>query len=516
MVVVKRPSGARWLVCLAVIGVIAPLAYGRWCPDYHPDALFCDDFDRYCQNPPADDAACSAGSSTNEGALRGVWTRTSQGTTGPCGSTLGVENDLRYLSSPPFGGRSVNGGDEGNHLGQETVDLLGRIQDRLGPTFDQINGTDAEPLVLEFMMSGGVFAAFHAQYDTGYMELAYNNARAPTDYILVGWGESPECTSCFGLCQNKGIQNSGVHVPWPTICQSYTARTDAPRCPSAQTNTREALAIGMNAMLDNDPCHCDSPADQVPVNYRLSYYDGWKWGILSSSNVAGYPGTFVLGSKNNFVTLVVKTSTFDVWHRTRNEDNSGWIESYRTGIPRLQTGGFNKLRAGAGVGCELNNGAYSCAGNNKCIRMGESRCDGGGWQPNKSGFVIFDNVALHGGQGLGREGACCKIDGTCVEVLGDDCQALGGRFSSSGTTCGQVLCCPTPYGDDDKDGDVDQYDFAALQRCITGSQTGVAADCLCFDKNADNRVDATDVELFVNCATGPNVTVEPVPAGCLP
>ena len=61
--------------------------------------------------------------------------------------------------------------------------------------------------------------------------------------------------------------------------------------------------------------------------------------------------------------------------------------------------------------------------------------------------------------------------------------------------------------DADGDGDVDQTDFAVLQRCFTG-EGGYGfdvANCACYDRDRDSDVDRVDVEAFEKCFSGPNI-----------
>ncbi len=77
--------------------------------------------------------------------------------------------------------------------------------------------------------------------------------------------------------------------------------------------------------------------------------------------------------------------------------------------------------------------------------------------------------------------------------------------------------CNDPFADSDDDGDVDLDDFAAFQRCYTGSVAVVTDDCICFDRNADSHVSRNDfgdplhpeVNTFVACASGADVPADP-------
>lgn len=70
--------------------------------------------------------------------------------------------------------------------------------------------------------------------------------------------------------------------------------------------------------------------------------------------------------------------------------------------------------------------------------------------------------------------------------------------------------CGRPFGDADGDGDVDQADFAALQRCYTyAGATAAPEACRCFDRNGDGEIDMADFVQFAQCAGGPNVPADP-------
>ena len=83
--------------------------------------------------------------------------------------------------------------------------------------------------------------------------------------------------------------------------------------------------------------------------------------------------------------------------------------------------------------------------------------------------------------------------------------------------------CPYPFADSDRDGDVDQMDFAAFQLCFTGVPTVgeppvIPESCACFNRNNDAFIDALDFATFQNCYTGPAVPWTPTNPGppCVP
>jgi hypothetical protein len=78
-----------------------------------------------------------------------------------------------------------------------------------------------------------------------------------------------------------------------------------------------------------------------------------------------------------------------------------------------------------------------------------------------------------------------------------------------------ALACGDPFADADKDGDVDQADFAMMQACYTGSGGDVSDECRCFDRKdspgslPDSDVDNTDMASFEACASGPGIAADP-------
>jgi len=72
--------------------------------------------------------------------------------------------------------------------------------------------------------------------------------------------------------------------------------------------------------------------------------------------------------------------------------------------------------------------------------------------------------------------------------------------------------CHDLFADADGDEDVDQADFAVLQRCF--EVLPVEGYCRCLDRDDVEGITQADVALFEACATGPGITF--VPAGCTP
>jgi hypothetical protein len=80
--------------------------------------------------------------------------------------------------------------------------------------------------------------------------------------------------------------------------------------------------------------------------------------------------------------------------------------------------------------------------------------------------------------------------------------------------------CNDPFADSDKDGDVDQLDFAALQRCFTGGSAippSQSVECGCLDRgdddfdgdpDSDGDIDERDLIAFEQCSSGPGIEAD--------
>jgi hypothetical protein len=79
--------------------------------------------------------------------------------------------------------------------------------------------------------------------------------------------------------------------------------------------------------------------------------------------------------------------------------------------------------------------------------------------------------------------------------------------------------CHEPFADADGDGDVDQADFAVLQRCLTNGSVAIAEGCECFNRpqpgfiRGDDDVDADDLSVFLSCSSGPALPADPLCGG---
>lgn len=135
----------------------------------------------------------------------------------------------------------------------------------------------------------------------------------------------------------------------------------------------------------------------------------------------------------------------------------------------------------------------------------EPDCMEGGWVSNNmkgEEIVVYDGVTGT------AEGACCLPNATCEQLDETACTSQGGIYHGNYVSCGSVSCCPIPFADSDTDGDVDQDDFATVQKCLREmSPFSEACECLNVVNTGTSMdiIDADDVGAFINCATGPSV-----------
>ena len=93
------------LITLALASPLVVLPVGRvmaadtWCSTNFPNAVFCDDFDRYCMDLPPEPQACPSGSSGDGDAFNRNWVPS-----GPCSNSMALDDT--FESSPPIGGRT--------------------------------------------------------------------------------------------------------------------------------------------------------------------------------------------------------------------------------------------------------------------------------------------------------------------------------------------------------------------------------------------------------------------------
>lgn len=474
----------------------------------------------------------------------------------------------RFITQFNLGQKTVRDWVDSPAQGQpgQIYDLRRFIAEALGnDQFSAVNGTDSAPLTMEFMLGADVEKLF---FGSGFMELAYafgpdavvdadNLNRANTDYVSIA--------SCCG----------GAITPFQVICAQGNPDPATPvpaGCPSVALippPVHKAIAVGQFSHLDLDPCNCSPLTTHRQKVTHLALFDGQVWWTLKKpgEGVVLPPGVVVTGSITaldggptdplpadlladasagnfrlssslklhpedpdcpvsnslNAVKLTIKQNTIKVELNTRIIASIAnpvpdpevpylyyWYNVYSSmdNIPRKYTGAFNRARMGVGQGCELDSNTDWAA------------CEGGGTRTDiyvpyglsRGYFIDFDNFVLQGGAGIAVPGACCKADGSCSEMLQDDCEALDlngnpiGHFMGDGLPCDESIhCCPLIYGDTDNDGYVDMDDFAKLQTCLTTGGGSISDSCRCLDFDSSNNIDDQDVLHFAQCANGPSI-----------
>ncbi|NLE58863.1 MAG: hypothetical protein GX616_10915 [Planctomycetes bacterium] len=104
------------------------------------------------------------------------------------------------------------------------------------------------------------------------------------------------------------------------------------------------------------------------------------------------------------------------------------------------------------------------------------------------------------------------LDGELVSGFPSGDGVPGGNAVFSFTLGQSPPPCSDPFADADGDGDVDQADFGAFQRCLTGDgdpqETFDGVGCRCFDHDDDWDVDEIELSLMLACMSGPGIMAD--------
>ncbi len=478
-------------VC-AIFASQQALAANTWCYTNHPNAIFCEDFDRYCVDPPPEPEACApAGEDIrNTWAMWDVWDGWHN-----CGWTPALHDE--YPSSWPYSAK-IGCQAWNNELGYGNTPLNNHIQAKFGGVYTEVLGTNQTPLTVEFGIHSDADRKIHGA--NLYVELGRGRGRPLIAGVdsLTNWVPGPDCTLCGALQE---------HAIYPRICRTSPT---PPGCPDASTaSIVPALAAGFVAFLDADPCHC-AETNHWPRADRLAYFDGKQWWTLP----AGFPdpggsepatGDFSISPTPGYhkIKLIITTNSVTVEMRA-----NGVLS--RCAVPRAYTGPFNSMLMGYQMPCQLAPGTWNCNGAADCNGVAgphQTCCVSG---TNGGGTIPLDDFAVYGGQGYAEPGACCFPDTSCVVEYPGNCLSLGGQPGESGSTCANTACCPPLPADHDMDTDVDLADFGWFQSCLSGPQTPpTVVPCRCADFDGDSDVDADDLTTFIGCMLGPEIAADP-------
>lgn len=521
----KRPTLAISLVILCLV----PGAALAFCPTSLPNEIFCDDFETYCADggyPEPGQPRCQI--NDRDGGrewVQSVWYQTSDGTTMTLeGQDPGYVNPNilsgvtsgRYYAKIDLGQQCVRDWVDSPPVGEpdQVLNIQRFIGNVFGSEYAAVAGSDDKPLVLEFLTGANVGKLL---YSSGYIEVAMGKVDNPLNRANTDYAKWPKLPCCGGVFQ-KG--------PWPLICAQGDPIPEEAGCPSSNAGPppiHQAIAVGALNVLDANPCHCVK-MDPRPKNEHLALFDGQLWWSLkkdspvaSTGEILSGPmpppadivaGDFALSSEGNraynAIKLTIKSTTIKVqltaWVKSKINGATYVVTNTMDNIPRRYTGAFDSIRSGVGPGCELVGQDWDT-----CSSIAGRYAL---WTP-EGWFVDFDNLVLHGGYGDSVEGACCNaVDGACGMTLQNECP---GRWTKSGQTCGETLCCPQIYGDTNFDGSADMVDFAFLQTCINTGGGNMKSACRCLDFNGDNAIGTADIQHFVDCANGPSLPAETAP-----
>jgi len=98
-----------------------------------------------------------------------------------------------------------------------------------------------------------------------------------------------------------------------------------------------------------------------------------------------------------------------------------------------------------------------------------------------------------------------------ADHVGNVCDAC--PHTVPGATVDAAGCPPPVRGDFDRDGDVDDRDYDALEACASGPAVPRAAECAGRDLDNDNDLDQVDFALFQRCLSGEDTPADPACAG---
>lgn len=615
------------------------IAVGRGVTPFDPaDMVWCDDFDSYCEvnrlaesrwpgYPPTPDNICTGGpyTASTQWMINSVhWVRFLPGNrmevTEDPGRWEGWEGNPGWVTDPyrvVYSGFSTS-------TQYHTFDISEAVAQKY-PGSDSLNGTDENPLILQYWMYHSVDGA--PPNSPLYVEMKLDDERAPTDYVVkdcmfdgydcncallhpdaycstgvcqgptcVDWqcmdiGAGPQClggpnhgmsctssTQCLKTCNTGGPEwpecesnadcrecvggikdgescaanadcigcvggpvegsfcTSDFECRYPCTPEEQAVCEDGPNEGQACTEDAEcsggpylpivvqqrlnaqiatahppldeervwaSLAFGMLAQTDRNPC--DLETGKKPTQYHAATFDGNRWTDLRT-NIFGATNDFNYNWGQAYFELIIKSEEYIVRLITPKSyaERTQSVLNEAT-VPRQYLGAFNKVSMGTGPGCQVDPETGACLGDpGPWVYMQED--SGLGWH-----VAYIDRIVVVGGEPSSTVGACCLPNGSCQELIQSECEGLGGVYQGFGISCDDVACCAIPFADDDGDGDVDQADFGAFQKCFAGSFEPVPVQCSCFDRNDDGFIDQDDFTAFFNCWSGPAIPADP---GC--
>ena len=319
---------------------------------------------------------------------------------------------------------------------------------------NQIQGSDARPLVLEFTVDFNGEA--YGNLSNFYMELSH--------YDGISEDQAPRS----GMATEDTNLGNGDQGPW----------TD--------NQTHRVLAFGAFSAVN-----LATGATGAENKGAAMFYDGHKWYYTkTATDLAGVNAALWKPSEGGLSVFRMTVKTNSIVLELVNQ--SGSPANIAHELPRVYKGPFNRISLTMG-------NSVSGAGKENYADEIELR----------QGYLILPTPtgACCIRTGLGQ--------GSCSVTTQAVCQAnTHGTYGGDNTTCGtnNANCdfCPPVFGDATYDGAVDMEDFGYFQRCLTGpGPFTLSAECTCFDRTNDGDVDADDLVFFNGCASGPAIPADP-------
>jgi len=283
----------KWLtatLCLVAIALCTGDAMAERCSGISP-VVFCDDFDRWCEEPPVDpDAACPLGSPADNDAFRAHWPQSDGICSFDVPYSLWTEPDVHYEYASVMATQDPDNQRLARHVHDMTPEILdnplntedyGAI-DGSGEILSSTHPSYVDPDTISTVLKGHAYIhngnldgggtlRCGAYYNfTYYTELNLDGDRAPTNFI---W------RNCYAEVHDHG---GSPHQLMATTDENPDPGTDWHHA---------SFAFGLVAHFDepDNPNPCNLGAGRKPSAYRAFFYDGSHWRRLKGSEIPDLP-----------------------------------------------------------------------------------------------------------------------------------------------------------------------------------------------------------------------------------
>ena len=223
-------------LCFILVALPAQtLAVNTWCYTNHPDAIVCDDFDRYCclddsyptcTAPPPENEACDpaliGGDIRDQWAMWDVWDGWHN-----CGWTPAVHDDSEYCSSYPYCAK-IGCAAFNNELGYGNRSVTNPIKAKFGAQYSKVLAADLTPLTIEYALNGRTGNKIYGA--NVYVELGDGRGgpQLPGPNSITNYVQGEDCKLCGATIE---------HSIFPRLCRQSPA---PPRSPLQSRLTRAA------------------------------------------------------------------------------------------------------------------------------------------------------------------------------------------------------------------------------------------------------------------------------------